>query len=274
LKIKLVSFLKRLSLLTSKSKLVNYPQNFAKILTEKLSRLEKLIGYKIKDPTFYIKALTHRSYSEFIEFNLRSNERLEFLGDAVLNLVIAEYLFKGFPNEDEGFLTKTRSQLVNRVALTNAAARINLMDYMLVSASFHSNNNSKGLQSIISNALEALIGAIYLDMGLNKARKFIEKIILEPNIKEGVFLVDKNFKSQLLEFTQAKKLENPVYRVIKEEGPHHNKEFTVEVSIDSVSYGMGKGKSKKAAEQNAAQDALMRIGDIKKSLQLNSINNN
>lgn len=264
MKLKLVSFLRRLGKLNSRSKFNSiYPDEFADLLTEKILRLEKLIGFKIKDPTFYIKALTHRSFSEFTDYNLRSNERLEYLGDSVLSLVIADYLFKDFPNEDEGFLTKTRSQIVNRIALANAAERIDLIDYMLVSNNFilHS---SKGAQSIVSNALEALIGAIYVDKGLVPATKFIEKVIINPSIKDRLFLVDKNYKSQLLEFTQAHKLENPVYKLIKEEGPHHNKEFTIEVYIENISYGNGFGKSKKNAEQNAAQDALMKIGDLKK----------
>ncbi len=262
MKLRLISFLRRLSLLSSKKKFVNYPNEFAKLLTQKLSKLEKLIGFKIKDPTFYVKSLTHRSYSEFNDFNLRSNERLEFLGDAVLNMVIAEYLFKAFPNEDEGFLTKIRAQLVNRAALTACAEKINLFELMLVSTNFV--NNPKGIQSIISNAMEALIGAIYLDAGLPKSREFIIKAVLEPSLQDKIFLVDRNFKSQLLEFAQANKLNNPQYKIINEEGPHHNKEFTIEVFIDDVSYGCGKGKNKKSAEQNAAQDALMKIGVVKK----------
>jgi ribonuclease-3 len=268
LRLTLISFLKRLGKLNGRIKLNSiYPEEFADVLYTKIRRLEKLIGYKIKDPTFYIKALTHRSFSEFTDYHLRSNERLEYLGDSVLGLVIAEYLFKDFPNEDEGFLTKTRSQIVNRVALANAAEKINLIDYMLVSSSFTS-YSSKGVQSVVSNAIEALIGAIYLDKGLDAAQKFIQKAIINPSIKDKLFLVDKNYKSQLLEFTQAHKLENPVYKLIKEEGPHHNKEFTIEVIIENINYGVGVGKSKKNAEQNAAQDALMKIGDLKtKALQ-------
>lgn len=256
----LLGFFKRLRLL-SKSKINTYPQNFSRLLEEKLSALEKVLGYKIKDPTFYIKAITHRSYSEFTDYKLRSNERLEFLGDSVLSIIIAEYLFKGFPNENEGYLTKTRAKLVNRIALANAARRMNLMNYMLVSNNFLSLPD--GANTIISNALEALIGAIYLEAGLGQAKAFIEATIINPGIEEGLFLVDKNFKSQLLEFTQANKMEIPVYRIVKEEGPHHSKVFTIEVFIENISYGLGSGKNKKSAEQNAAQDALMKIGEIK-----------
>lgn len=263
--LRVISFLNRLSKLrpfSTKSKFKGYPDDFAKLLVDKLGRLEKLLGFRIKDPTFYVKAITHRSYAEFTDYNLRSNERLEFLGDSVLGLVIGEYVFKDFPNKDEGFLTKTRSALVNRVALAHAAERINLIDYMLVSSNFLT-MNEKGSHSIISNALEALVGAIYLDKGLLVARKFVESTIVEPGIKEGILLVDRNFKSQLLEFTQAHKLENPSYKILQEEGPNHNKIFTVEVFIDTISYGIGQGKNKKSAEQNAAQDALMKIGEMK-----------
>lgn len=263
--LRVLSFLNRVSKLRpfgNKSKFKGYPDDFAKLLVDKLGRLEKLLGFRIKDPTFYVKAITHRSFAEFTDYNLRSNERLEFLGDSVLGLVIGEYVFKDFPNKDEGFLTKTRSALVNRVALAHAAERINLIDYMLVSSNFLT-MSEKGAHSIVSNAIEALVGAIYLDKGLLVARKFVGKTIIEPGIKEGILLVDRNFKSQLLEFTQAHKLENPIYKILKEEGPNHNKIFTVEVLIDTVSYGVGEGKNKKTAEQNAAQDALMKIGEMK-----------
>lgn len=262
--IRVLSFLNRISKIRpfgNKSKLKGYPDDFAKVLVDKLGRLEKLLGFRIKDPTFYVKAITHRSFAEFTDYNLRSNERLEFLGDSVLGLVIGEYVFKDFPNKDEGFLTKTRSALVNRIALAHAAERIKLIDYMLVSTNFLS-MNEKGSHSIISNALEALVGAIYLDKGLVTVSHFIEKTIIIPGIKEGILLVDKNFKSQLLEFTQAHRLDNPVYKIIREEGPNHNKIFTVEVMIENSCYGSGEGKNKKTAEQNAAQDALMKIGEM------------
>lgn len=262
MKLRLLDFFKKLMFIGKTSKLHSYPTEFARLLDQKLSRLEKLLGYRIKDPTFYIKAITHRSFAEFSDYNLRSNERLEFLGDSVLSIIIAEYLFKDFPNEDEGFLTKTRAHLVNRAALGYAAERINLLDYMLVSNNFGS-SNSKGAHSIISNAMEALIGAIYLDAGLEAATHFVEKVIINPGIKEGILLVDRNYKSRLLEFTQAHKLQSPVYKLLMEEGPHHNKLFTMEVFIENISYGNGTGKNKKAAEQNAAQDALIKIGEMK-----------
>ncbi|MCX6149949.1 MAG: ribonuclease III [Ignavibacteriales bacterium] len=257
---RLLNLLKKI-ISSKKFKFSEYPENFSDILLEKLSLLEKLLGYKIKDPTFYIKALTHRSYNEFTDFNLRSNERLEYLGDSVLSLLIAEYLFKKFPKEDEGFLTKTRSKLVNRNALAKAAERINLLDYMLVSNSFLSISN--GVATIVSNAIEALIGAIYIDAGIDAARKFIELVIIKPGTEDNGIMEDKNFKSQLLEYTQANRLENPYYKIVKEDGPNHAKVFTVEVYVDNNCLGSGTGKNKKEAEQNAAKLALSVICEIK-----------
>ncbi len=224
---------------------------------ENLERLQKLLGYKIKDPTYYVKALTHRSFNEFSNLNLRSNERLEYLGDSVLSLVIAEYLFKIYPNEEEGFLTKTRAKLVNRSALADAAERINLVDYMFLNNSIFSASN--GIATITSDAMEALVGAIYIDSGLSAARKFVEEIIIKPLLEDNILMVDKNYKSQLLELSQANRLENPYYKIINEEGPNHAKIFTAEVFINHESYGIGTGKNKKEAEQNAASEALKKM---------------
>ena len=218
----LLSLIKKV--FVKKDKLSKYPENFSNIVTEKLNRIEKLLGYRIKNPAYYVKALTHRSYNEFSSFNLRSNERLEYLGDSVLSIIIAEYLFKFYPNEEEGFLTKSRSKMVNRMALASVAERIGLIDYLLVNNSFLSSSN--GISTVTSDALEALIGAIYLDAGIESARKFIEQFIIKPFIEDNGLFEDKNYKSQLLEYAQANKLENPFYKVIKEEGPNHAKIFT------------------------------------------------
>ncbi len=259
-------FLRFLSSLVSSKKIKysDFPESFAKILKDKIVRLEKLLGYKIKDPTFYVKALTHRSYNEFDDFNLRSNERLEFLGDSVLSVVVADFLFKNFPSQDEGFLTKTRAKLVNRTTLAKAADKIHLLDYMLVSNAFMYSTN--GVSTITADAVEALIGAIYVDKGLEKAKKFVDKIIIKPFAHDSRQMEDKNYKSQLLEYAQANKLHNPFYKILKEEGPQHQKTFTIEVFINDKSYGCGVGKSKKEAEQNAAKDSLKKIFESKINL--------
>lgn len=222
---------------------------------EKFLELESLVGFRIDHKEFFIQALTHRSFLEQSEDYDVSNERLEFLGDSVLNLTAAEYLFEMFPAKDEGFLTKVRAKLVNRVALADAAEDINLKNYLLISKNI-SSSFAKGSQTILSDALEALIGAIYLDKGLESAKNFINKILIQPNLEDGVYLIDENYKSQLLEYAQAKKLENPYYKVVKEEGPQHNRVFTVKVFIGDEDYGIGTGKNKKSAEQKAAQQAL------------------
>ncbi len=225
---------------------------------QKFSELEKIIGFHIKNRAFFIQALMHRSFLEQNSDYDVSNERLEFLGDSVLNLIVAEYLFISFPDMNEGFLTKVRSKLVNRTALADAADRIKLSDFLLVSKNL-SSSFTNGSRTVLSDAFEALIGAVYLDNGLNSAKDFIEKTLIEPNSKDGVYLIDENYKSQLLEYAQANRLENPLYVVVKEEGPQHNRIFTVQVSIGTKIYGVGIGRNKKGAEQKAAQAALEKI---------------
>jgi ribonuclease-3 len=226
--------------------------------SKKLSELEKVIGYPIKNKSYFIQALTHRSFLEQNNNYDVSNERLEFLGDSVLSLSVAEYLFDEFPEKDEGFLTKVRAKLVNRITLAEAADDINLVQYVLMSDNVK-NTFLPGAKTILSDAFEALIGAIYLDNGLNEAKEFITRVLIEPNTKEGGYLIDENFKSQLLEYAQANRLDNPSYVVVKEEGPQHNRVFTIKVVIGDMEYGIGKGKNKKSAEQNAAQSALIKI---------------
>lgn len=236
---------------TSKEIQSSFPQ-------EKFKQLEKIIGAAIVDKNIYVEALIHRSFLEENDQFTLSNERLEFLGDSVLNLVIGEYLFNKFPLEEEGFLTKVRARMVNRNALSLVAENLNLGELLILSSSVPKSitHNSK---SMLSDALEALIGAIYLERGIEICKKFILKNILEPALKNGEHLVDENYKSQLLEYAQANKLAIPVYQIISEEGPHHDKVFTAEVIISEKVLGEGKGKSKKEAEQNAAQVALKKV---------------
>jgi ribonuclease III len=236
---------------TSKEIQFSFPQ-------EKFNQLEKVIGTTIGNKKIYLEALIHRSYLEENEQFSLSNERLEFLGDSVLNLIIGEYLFNKFPQEEEGFLTKVRAKMVNRNALSLVADNLNMGELLIISSSVPKSitHNSK---SMLSDALEALIGAIYLDKGLETCQKFIQKNILEPALKNGEHLVDENYKSQLLEYAQANKLNIPVYQIVSEEGPHHDKTFIAEVIIGEKVLGEGKGKSKKEAEQNAAQVALKKV---------------
>jgi ribonuclease-3 len=235
-----------------------------KVLSRKnIEKLEELIDHKISDPQIFIEALTHRSYLDNRKFKV-SNERLEFLGDAVLGFIVAEGLYQIFTDKDEGYLTKIRSNFVNRNSLYDAAVRIDLIHFVFVSKELMAVENL-GIKTILADALEALLGAIYLYCGLDTCRNFILKYIFNPNIKMGIHLIDENYKSQLLEYAQSIKLEIPKYFVIYEEGPEHERYFTVEVRIGQQSLGEGKARNKKSAEQDAAKAALQNLSVLKKS---------
>lgn len=228
---------------------------------------QQSIHYKIIDKTFFITALTHRSFikvkKDFQAIGLISNERLEFLGDAVLDLIVAEYLYKNFPLNEEGDLTKFRSILVNKKFLAERAKVINLQKYLL--ASFTALKSIEdGYDTILSDAYEALIGAIFLDSGYEAVKEFLNKEIFNKLDVKWLNHFDENHKSKFLEYIQAHTDYIPEYKVIKEEGPEHNKLFTVEVFVNSRSLGSGKGKSKKQAEQEAAKNALNHLDVIEK----------
>ncbi len=223
-----------------------------------VKRLESLIGFKICDQSYYLKSLTHRSYLELYPELQKSNERLEFLGDAVLNMIVGKYLFDKFPDETEGFLTKSRSSMVNKNRLFDAADGIGFKDLILYNEKYL-RGHKDGFKSIMADALEALIGAIYLDRGLDKARDFINRYIIEPFEEDESFIADTNFKGQLLELSHIKKLDPPKYITIGEEGPSHKKDFTVEVFLGDTCYGRGFGKNKKTAEQDASKQAIENI---------------
>lgn len=227
-----------------------------KFLTNsQLTELEKRIGFSFKDTSYYIQALIHRSYIEKIDENDSSNERLEFLGDAVLNLIVANFLFDKFPEEDEGFLTKVRAKLVNRHTLSEAAEKLKLNEFLFLNRTLNGKSD-RGIKTIQSDAFEAIIGALFLDLGLEACKEFIEKILIKPFIDSGEYLVDQNYKSQLLEYTQSKKLGLPVYKILNEEGPQHDRTFTIQVNIGDQLTGVGIGKNKKSAEQEAAKNLI------------------
>lgn len=235
----------------------NYKRVNKFLNSKKLKELERVLELPIKNKSFYIQALMHRSFLEELEEEDVSNERLEFLGDAVLNLVVADFLFFNFSGEDEGFLTKTRARLVNRNALANSAEKIGLSGFILIDQNLH-NTFARASKTVLSDALEALIGAIYLDHGFESAKNFIKRVLIDQT-PESEYLVDENYKSQLLEYAQANKLDIPNYVVIQEEGPQHDRVFTIRVNIGKEYFGIGKGKNKKTAEQNAAKSVLEKI---------------
>ena len=190
--------------------------------------------------------------------DMKSNERLEFLGDAVLGFITAEHLFAQFPNKDEGFLTRLRAKLVNGKALASCATAINLGTFILMSKNMVQEQGRHN-RTILADAFEALIGAIYLDKGLEAARTFIHRTMLEKvDLLELAQQYD-NYKSLLLEYAQARGWSQPQYRVVSEEGPSHAKIFTVDAVLKGAPYGQGRGGSKKTAEQRAAKEALIRL---------------
>jgi len=228
---------------------------------------QKAIHYKIIDVNYFITALTHRSFlkvkSDPLKIGIISNERLEFLGDAILDLVVAEYLFENFPLNEEGDLTKFRSILVNKKFLAERAKYIRLQDFLL--ASYTAKKSiEEGYDTILSDAYEALVGAVFMDSGYDAAKEFLNEEIFKKLDIKWLNQFDENHKSKFLEYVQAHTDFIPEYGVIKEEGPEHNKLFTVEVFVNKRSLGIGKGKSKKQAEQEAAKNALNHLDVLEK----------
>jgi len=215
-----------------------------------LNRLEDTLGYRFKDQNILVEALTHKSCKK--PYN---NERLEFLGDAVLDLVIGEYLYKKFPKFHEGDLSKLRASIVNEKGFQKFAQALNLGEYLFISAA-EENNNGREKSSICSNAFEAIMGALYLDGGLKEVERItiitLQKIYPTINL-ESIF---RDYKTTLQEVTQAKVGVTPKYIVVKATGPDHKKEFEIMVQIDDKEYARAKGSSKKEAQQNAAKIAL------------------
>ena len=224
------------------------------------------IDYQIIHKNFFINALTHRSFLKSKGTNgvkFTSNERLEYLGDAVLDSVVAEYLYKNFPDSEEGDLTKYRSVLVNQRFLAERAKVINLQSYLLA-APTALKSIEDGYDTILSDAYEALVGAIFLDRGYDAAKDFLNNQIFKKLDVKWLNQFDENYKSKLLEYTQANTDYIPEYKVINQEGPEHNKLFTVEVQINQRALGIGKGRTKKTAEQEAASNALKNLDVIEK----------
>jgi ribonuclease-3 len=221
-------------------------------------QFEKALQYRPRKWKLFLQALIHRSYLQLIDERWESNERLEFLGDAILSFVVAEHLFRTYPEMEEGNLTKLRSRLVNRKILAQRSKDLHLSDFLLLSTSAAQSIDS-GSESIIADAFESIIGALYLDGGFAAAKRFIYASLLKNPEVFNSAMMDDNYKSALLEYVQARSLGIPRYSVTQEEGPEHDRRFTVEVTIGAHSWGVGSGRSKKEAEQSAAADALERI---------------
>lgn len=227
---------------------------------DKLAQLENKIDIKFKDRSILLQALTHRSYlNENPKWGQDHNERLEFLGDAVLELVVTEYLYKTYPNP-EGELTNWRAALVNAVTLSKITSEFDLNDYILLSKG-ETRDTGRARQFILANAMESLIGAIYLDQGYDASEKFVKKFILKelPGIIENKLYRDP--KSLFQEYAQERVGITPTYKVIDERGPDHARQFKVGVYLhtDSPPLGIGEGPSKQEAQQKAAENALQEL---------------
>ncbi|OGI67643.1 ribonuclease III [Candidatus Nomurabacteria bacterium RIFCSPLOWO2_01_FULL_41_12] len=220
------------------------------------SNFEKKTGIIFKDKTLLQQAFIHRSYiNENPGVPLAHNERLEFLGDAVLELIVTDFLYKKYPNYTEGELTALRSALVNAVIISEVALQIGMNDYLLLSKG-EAKDNGKARQYILANTYEAYIGALYLDQGIDAVHKFVNTTLL-PKTEE---IVNKKLWRDAKSLVQEKAQEfvnvTPAYKVLHESGPDHDKHFTVGIYFGPILIAEGKGKSKQEAEQSAALNAL------------------
>ena len=216
--------------------------------------LEAAIGYQFHNITLVQNALTHSSYAnERWHNSLRSNERMEFLGDSILGMVVAEYLYKNFPDRPEGELTRMRADMVCERSLADAAEKIGLGAHLLLG---HGEERFGGRTraSILADAMESIIAASFLDGGMEAARRFIDRFILTEVPVKKLHNVD--YKTSLQELVQQKKDQVISYALVGETGPDHDKQFRVEVSINGQVVGTGIGTSKKRAEQDAARAAI------------------
>jgi len=209
-------------------------------------------AFKVKE--LLQTALTHRSWVNEHKNQNRSNERLEFLGDAILEFIVSDIIYNKFPNKEEGFLTALRARIVNTSSLAEVSQHLEIGKYLLLSKG-EEDTGGRTNQSLLADTLEAIIGSIYLDRGIEKCKEFITKNILS-DLDELSREPLKDAKSLFQENVQSKGYSTPKYQVIEESGPDHDKTFILEVIVDGKPVGRGMGKSKSEAAQNAAKDAL------------------
>jgi len=217
------------------------------------SQLEKRLNYTFSNKQLIIEALTHKSHKK--PYN---NERLEFLGDAVLDLIVGEYLFYKFPKSDEGILSKIRASLVNETGFTLLARHLDLGEYIYLSLA-EENNNGRDKPSLLSNAFEAVLGAIYLEAGLEKAKEIAIDLLETCHPKIDLQSLSKDYKTALQELTQATHGVTPDYELLGTSGPDHKKEFEIAIILNEETIASAKGKSKKDAQQKAAKIALEKL---------------
>lgn len=222
---------------------------------DKIKEVLTRLGLRAKDISLYVTAFTHQSYAN--EHRVESNERLEYLGDAILDFLVAEYLYKKFPDFPEGKLTRIRAKYVCAKANSSYARQIGLDECLLLGRG-EEEQGGKSKPSLLGDLFEAFVGAVYLDSGLEAARGLLAEIVF-PKIgaPDSDFFYD--YKSRLQEYIQGESRKGVEYMLMKETGPAHDKTFTVGVYLDGLRLGTGVGKSKKEAEQKAAQDALNKL---------------
>lgn len=221
--------------------------------------LQQVIGIDFRDPSLLEQALVHSSYiNENPDFPLADNERLEFLGDALLGFIVTERLYRELPHMAEGELTKVRVSLVRQDTLALAASTLKLGDYLHLGKGEES-TGGRYKQTNLADVFEALIGAIFLDQGLAAASDFVLTQLSSWLDEVGTQEISTNYKALLQEFTQAEHKQLPTYRIVETSGPDHNKDFTVEVTLGDRILGTGSGKSKKTAEMEAARSAWEKL---------------
>ncbi len=241
------------------------PGEIERFTTPHMSRteIEGVIGFRPKNLDMYRRAFVHKSILRILRllprenvpgYMFESNERLEFVGDAVLSNITAFYLYNKFPNRDEGFLTKTRSKLVDTKALSTYARKKDLGKHMLMSRHLIQ-MNGKDRDKMLENVMEALIGAIYIDLGLDHATRFVHGLFDKLTNWDAV-LKDTNYKDQILRWCQTRGMELPIYEITKMDGPPHDRTFEMKVVVGGQTLGIGSGKKKTDAEQKAAQQGI------------------
>ncbi len=231
-------------------------------MKDQINRFEKEINYIFKDKSILITALTHSSYVKEHNKGGKSNERLEFLGDAFFDAIIGEKLFRIFPDKEEGFLSRTRATLVCEKSLAEEARKISLGEYLILGKG-EEKCGGRNRKSILADAMEAIIGAVYIDGGFEAARDMVLKLFDEviEDTRHGKYIVT-DYKTELQEVLQSRKITDIRYVLISETGPDHDKTFEVELRVSGRRKALGSGKSKKQAEQEAARVMLEREHDV------------
>lgn len=225
-------------------------------IEDNLNRLQKIVGVVFEDHEHLLTAVTHRSYlNEHREATQDHNERYEFLGDAVLELVVTDFLFQKFPAKPEGELTAIRAALVNTVSLAEASSKLGINDYLLLSKG-EERDTGRARQYILANAFEAIVGAIYLDQGYDAAREFIGAQLFDRTDRIIAKRLWQDAKSRFQELAQEHVGVTPSYETLNQTGPDHDRTFTVGIFLGSEKIAEGKGRSKQEAEQQAAEHGI------------------